>query len=75
VIVVGGIRKLIDIENIVETEEIDFVSMCRPFIIDPNIVNKFQEGKATKSKCIDCGYCLLGVGARKLKCYFGRLDT
>ena len=75
VIVVGGIRKLTDIENIIETRGIDFISMCRPFIIEPNIVNKFQEGKATESKCIDCGYCLLGVGTRKLRCYFGRIET
>ena len=74
VIVVGGIRKLSDIENIIETRGIDFVSMCRPFIIEPNIVNKFQERKATKSKCIDCGYCLLGVGTKKLKCYFGKIE-
>ncbi len=74
VIVVGGIRTLSDIENIIETRGIDFVSMCRPFIIEPNIVNKFQERKATKSKCIDCGYCLLGVGTKKLKCYFGKIE-
>ncbi len=75
VIVVGGIRKLTDIENIIETRGIDFVSMCRPFIIEPNIVKKFQEGKAIESKCIDCGYCLLGVATRKLKCYFGKIET
>jgi 2,4-dienoyl-CoA reductase-like NADH-dependent reductase (Old Yellow Enzyme family) len=74
VIVVGGIRKLSDIENIIETTGIDFVSMCRPFIIEPNIVNKFQERKAIESKCIDCGYCLLGVGTKKLKCYFGKIE-
>jgi len=74
VIVVGGIRKLSDIENIIENREIDFVSMCRPFIIEPNIVNKFQERKAIESKCIDCGYCLLGVGTKKLKCYFGKIE-
>jgi len=74
VIVVGGIRKLSDIENIIETRGIDFVSMCRPFIIEPNIVNKFQERKAIESKCIDCGYCLLGVGTKKLKCYFGKIE-
>ncbi len=73
VIVVGGIRTLADIENIIETKGIDFVSMCRPFIIEPNIVNKFQERKAIESKCIDCGYCLLGVGTNKLKCYFGKI--
>jgi 2,4-dienoyl-CoA reductase-like NADH-dependent reductase (Old Yellow Enzyme family) len=74
VIVVGGIRTLSDIENIIETRGIDFVSMCRPFIIEPNIVNKFQERKAIGSKCIDCGYCLLGVGTKKLKCYFGKIE-
>jgi len=72
VIVVGGIRRLSDIENIIEKRGIDFVSMCRPFIIEPNIVNKFQEGKAIESKCIDCGYCLMGVGTKTLKCYFGK---
>jgi 2,4-dienoyl-CoA reductase-like NADH-dependent reductase (Old Yellow Enzyme family) len=75
VIVVGGIRRLEDIENIIENTEIDFVSMCRPFIIEPNIVNKFQERQSVESKCIDCGYCLLGVASKKLKCYFGKIDA
>jgi 2,4-dienoyl-CoA reductase-like NADH-dependent reductase (Old Yellow Enzyme family) len=74
VIVVGGIRKLEDIKNIIENTEIDFVSMCRPFIIEPNIVNKFQEHQSVESKCIDCGYCLLGVASKKLKCYFGKIE-
>jgi len=74
VIVVGGIRKLSDIENIIENREIDFVSMCRPFIIEPNIVNKFQEHKAVESRCIDCGYCLFGIASKKLKCYFGKIE-
>jgi len=74
VIVVGGIRRLTDIENIIEMREIDFASMCRPFIIEPNIVDKFQERKAIESKCIDCAFCLLGVGTRKLKCYFGKIE-
>ncbi len=74
VIVVGGIRKLTDIENIIEKRDIDFVSMCRPFIIEPDVVNKFQDHKAMESRCIDCGYCLLGVASNKLKCYFGKIE-
>jgi len=74
VIVVGGIRRLEDIKNIIENTGIDFVSMCRPFIIEPNIVNKFQENKSVESKCIDCGYCLFGVVSNKLKCYFGKIE-
>ncbi len=74
VIVVGGIRKLEDIKNILENTKIDFVSMSRPFIIEPNIVQKFQEHKSVESKCIDCGYCLFGVASKKLKCYFGKIE-
>jgi len=43
VIVVGGIRRLSDIENIIENKNIDYVSMCRPFIIEPNIVINFRN--------------------------------
>jgi len=74
VIVVGGIRRLEDIENIVEKTEIDFVSMCRPLIIEPSIVNKFRDRQSVESKCIDCGYCLLGVTSQKLRCYFGKTE-
>jgi 2,4-dienoyl-CoA reductase-like NADH-dependent reductase (Old Yellow Enzyme family) len=34
--------------------------MSRPFIIDPDIVNKFKEGKQSESGCINCNYCLIG---------------
>jgi 2,4-dienoyl-CoA reductase-like NADH-dependent reductase (Old Yellow Enzyme family) len=73
VIVVGGIRKIEDIKNIIEDEKCDFVSMSRPFIIESNIVKKFKEGKQTESKCINCNYCMMGVEAEPLKCYFGRI--
>lgn len=72
VIVVGGIRKIKDIANIIEKGKADFVSMCRPFIIEPDIVNKFFFGIQNKSRCLDCGYCLLGISSNRLKCYFGK---
>jgi len=53
VIVVGGIRKLKDIRNIIEQERCDFVSMSRPLIIEPNLVKKFKEGRQSESKCIN----------------------
>jgi len=73
VIVVGGIRKLEDINNIIEKDRCDFVSMSRPFIIEPSIVKRFKEGKQTESKCINCNYCLIGIEERPLKCYYGRI--
>lgn len=73
VIVVGGIRKLEDIKNIIEQERCDFVSMSRPFIIEPNLVKKFKEGRQSESKCINCNYCLIGSEMHPLKCYCGSM--
>jgi 2,4-dienoyl-CoA reductase-like NADH-dependent reductase (Old Yellow Enzyme family) len=73
VIVVGGIHRLADIEDIIGNKGIDYVSMCRPFIIEPAIVRKFQENKKNASACINCSYCLIGVVAAPLKCYYGKI--
>lgn len=75
VIVVGGINNIDDIHDIINNRNIDFVSMSRPFIIEPNIVNKFREGKQTKSKCIMCNYCVIIAEERPLKCYAGKLPA
>lgn len=74
VIVVGGIRSLRDITAIISEKGIDFVSLARPFIIEPDIVNRFQQGQE-RSRCIDCGYCLIGVAANPLRCYYGRVSA
>jgi 2,4-dienoyl-CoA reductase-like NADH-dependent reductase (Old Yellow Enzyme family) len=74
VIVVGGIRRLKDMEDIISEKKADYVSMCRPFIIEPNIVNKFKSGSQDVSKCINCGYCLMGVTGHKLRCYYGKVN-
>jgi 2,4-dienoyl-CoA reductase-like NADH-dependent reductase (Old Yellow Enzyme family) len=75
VIVVGGIRKLEDINEIINQNKADFISMCRPFVIEPDIVNKFASEKQNESRCIDCGYCLFGVSSQQLKCYYGKLPA
>jgi 2,4-dienoyl-CoA reductase-like NADH-dependent reductase (Old Yellow Enzyme family) len=74
VIVVGGIRSIQDITTIISEKGIDFVSLSRPFIIEPDIVNRFQRGQE-HSRCIDCGYCLIGVIANPLRCYYGRVPA
>ena len=73
VIVVGGINNVNDIQSIIENDNIDFVSMCRPFIIEPSIVKKFFEGAQTTSKCIMCNYCGIMSEEKPLKCYYGKL--
>jgi 2,4-dienoyl-CoA reductase-like NADH-dependent reductase (Old Yellow Enzyme family) len=73
VIVVGGISNLDDIETIIGNGSADFVSMSRPFIIEPDIVKKFQVGKQKASKCIACNYCIIAAEEKPLQCYYGRV--
>ncbi len=73
VIVVGGIDNIADIDSIITERGIPFVSMSRPFIIEPNIVSKFQNGKQTRSKCIKCNFCALIGEEQALRCYYGKL--
>ncbi len=73
VIVVGGINNIDDINAIIRNHHLDFVSMSRPFIIEPGIVSKFIQGTDTKSKCIMCNYCAIIGEERPLKCYYGKL--
>ncbi len=74
VIAVGGIRSMQDLRTIISDKGIDAVSLSRPFIIEPDIVNRFQQGQE-RSRCINCGYCLIGVTAHTLRCYYGRIPS
>ena len=71
--VVGGIRTDKDIREIIESGKADFVSMSRPFILEPDIVNKLKSGKQSEAKCISCNYCLMGCERRPMRCYYGKL--
>lgn len=75
VIVVGGITELSEIEDIIDNDKCDFVSMSRPFIIESDFAKKLRSGKQTKSKCIQCNYCIIGVEHSGLRCYYGRVPN
>jgi 2,4-dienoyl-CoA reductase-like NADH-dependent reductase (Old Yellow Enzyme family) len=72
--VVGGIRRLKDIEQIIGENKAEYVSMGRPFVIEPDIVSEFLSGQQEESRCINCRYCVEGVSNAKLKCYYGRVS-
>ena len=73
VIVCGGIRTKMDVADILSQGKADYVSMSRPFILEPDIVSKFRDGKSDAAKCLNCNYCLMGVEQRPLRCYYGKL--
>lgn len=73
IIVVGGIHRLSDMENIITSGRADFVSMCRPFICEPNLVRKFKDGTQTEAKCVMCNYCGLVIEKESTKCLMGKI--
>jgi 2,4-dienoyl-CoA reductase-like NADH-dependent reductase (Old Yellow Enzyme family) len=55
---VGGFRTPDLMERVVADEGIDFVSLCRPLINDPEFPNKMMAGSDEKAGCISCNLCL-----------------
>ena len=68
VILVGGMRRLADMEKILSDGMADAVSMCRPFIMDPYLVKKFREGVTDYSACTSCNGCLQSMRQRNMHC-------
>jgi 2,4-dienoyl-CoA reductase-like NADH-dependent reductase (Old Yellow Enzyme family) len=75
VIVVGGIRNLPDIEQIIGSSMADYVAMSRPFIIEPDIVHKFKTKTHEKSECINCGFCLIALEEMPARCFYGEISS
>jgi 2,4-dienoyl-CoA reductase-like NADH-dependent reductase (Old Yellow Enzyme family) len=57
VIAVGGIRSLEMAQGIVDSGDADLIAMCRPFIREPNLVNRWQRGECEPARCISCNLC------------------
>lgn len=67
---VGGVRKLSEMETMLESGQADFLSMSRPFIREPFLAKRLQEGKAHQASCISCNKCFAAVfNHLPLRCY------
>jgi 2,4-dienoyl-CoA reductase-like NADH-dependent reductase (Old Yellow Enzyme family) len=58
---VGGLRKVSHMEELIEKNVADFISMSRPFIREPFLVNKIKKGEMERVSCVSCNRCLAGV--------------
>ena len=58
---VGGLRRTSHMEEILEQGYADFISMSRPFIREPDLVRKFEEGESEEVSCISCNKCFAAI--------------
>lgn len=57
VMVVGGFRSLEVIDRALMEDGTDYISMSRPFIREPRLIKRWQEGDRSRARCISCNGC------------------
>ncbi len=57
VILVGGNRSIEVMDGILNETEIDYFSLSRPLLSEPDLVNKWMENPDYKPRCTSCGKC------------------
>jgi 2,4-dienoyl-CoA reductase-like NADH-dependent reductase (Old Yellow Enzyme family) len=56
-ILVGGIRSFHVAKELLEEGVADYVSLCRPFIREPHLINRWKSGDLRKATCTSCNNC------------------
>jgi 2,4-dienoyl-CoA reductase-like NADH-dependent reductase (Old Yellow Enzyme family) len=58
VMLVGGLRTFELMEEVIQDKEADFISLSRPLIRNPSIINDWEKGDHRRARCISCNKCL-----------------
>lgn len=65
IISVGGYRSPDILEDYLNKGNIAAISLCRPLISEPNLINRWKDGDRARSLCISCNKCF---GGEKFGC-------
>ena len=57
VMMVGGLRSFELMEQVIQNQEADFISLCRPLIREPGIINDWKNKDRNRATCISCNKC------------------
>jgi 2,4-dienoyl-CoA reductase-like NADH-dependent reductase (Old Yellow Enzyme family) len=55
---VGGMRSPAMMESVIESGTADCVSLCRPLIREPDVIERWRRGDKRPSDCMSCRSCL-----------------
>ncbi|GAH15878.1 unnamed protein product, partial [marine sediment metagenome] len=64
-ILVGGIRSYEVVKEMVDKEQIDYISLCRPLIREPDLIKRWKRGNTERAACISCNKCFEPTRAGK----------
>lgn len=69
VILVGGHRSIENMDKILNTTNIEYLSMSRPLLREPELINRWKNGDTAPSKCVSCNKCYQTINH---KCIFNQ---
>ncbi len=69
IILVGGLRSTQMMDEIVRSGDADFLALARPFVREPDLVNKIAAGRRGPVDCVSCNICFLHEGVDPLRCW------
>lgn len=69
VILVGGMRRVDTISEIIDSGRADFISMARPFIREPDLAIRLANGQQLGAECVSCNICLMHDEHHPLRCW------
>ena len=68
--VVGGMRRVSHMEEVLSNDQTDFISMSRSFIREPALVRRIREGKTKMASCESCNQCFAAIANNKpVRCF------
>jgi 2,4-dienoyl-CoA reductase-like NADH-dependent reductase (Old Yellow Enzyme family) len=71
VAMIGGLRTIEVMEDVIQKGEADLVGLCRPFIREPALLETFRKDRSYTPKCISCNGCLYVLRQGKpVRCVF-----
>jgi 2,4-dienoyl-CoA reductase-like NADH-dependent reductase (Old Yellow Enzyme family) len=56
--VVGGMRSIPVMEDVVESGAADCIALCRPLIRQPDLILRWQQGYEGRADCVSCFACM-----------------
>ena len=57
VILVGGHRSVDNMNNVLNEGKIEYLSLSRPLIREPDLIERWQNGECSPAKCVSCNMC------------------
>ena len=68
VVLTGGLRSLPVIAELLDEGCADMFGLSRPFIAEPDLVNRWAEDDARPSACVSCNACLKTASRGHVNC-------